>query len=102
MLLKLAATTIQTLAMKFCEFKSLDLPSQVHVICKKGVYLSDRLEDDLFVALYFVHDFYVEVFYRFKSSEIIKILSFHSDVMLQPYLDKIHLGNIFSELAVKT
>lgn len=88
--------------MKFCDFKWLDLPSQAHIVYQKGVYLSERSQDDLFVALYRVFDFYVEVYYRFTTSEILKFISFHSDVLLEPYLNKIHLAELFKEPAVLT
>lgn len=88
--------------MKICDFKWMDLSSQAHIIYKIGVYLSERSEDDLFVALYQVSDFYVEVYYRLANSEIVKFISFHGDVMLEPYLNRIQLKGLFSELTVKT
>lgn len=86
--------------MKFCEFKWLDLSLQAHIIHQKGVYLSERYEDDLFVALYQVYNFYVEVYYRLCNGEIVKFISFHSDVMLEPYLNIIQLNRLFSEFTV--
>lgn len=88
--------------MKFCDFKLMDLPAQAYIVYQKGVYLSERLEDDLLVALYQVNDFYVEVYYRFASSEIVKFISFHSDVMLAPYLNKIQLHGFFAAFEAKT
>lgn len=88
--------------MKFCDFKLMDLPSQAYIIYQEGVYLSERSEDDLFVALYQVHHFYVEVYYRFATGEIVKFISFHSDVMLAPYLDKIQLHGLFKEFEVNS
>jgi hypothetical protein len=88
--------------MKFCDFKWLDLPSQAHIVYQSGIYLSERSQDDLFVALYRVFDFYVEVYYRFTTSDILKFISFHSDVLLEPYLHKIQLGELFKEPAVQT
>lgn len=81
--------------MKFCDFKSMDLPLQAHIIFKNGVYLGERFEDDLLVALYGIFDFYVEVYYRLKSGEILKLISFHSDILLEPYLMKIDLMKVF-------
>ena len=81
--------------MKLCDFELMDLSLQAHIICRNGVYLSERHEDYLFVALYRVFDFYVEVYYQLKTSEIIKFISFRSDVMLEPYLMKIDLNNFF-------
>jgi len=87
--------------MKFCDFKWLDLSSQAYIIYQKGIYLSERSEDDHFVALYQVDNFYVEVYYRFGNSEIVKFISFHSDVLLEPYLNKIRLNELFIEVAVQ-
>lgn len=88
--------------MKFCDFKLLDLPLQAHIIYQKGIYLSERSEDDLFVALYGVFDFYVEVYCRFSNSEIVKFISFHSDILLEPYLNKIQLNELFWKLPVRS
>lgn len=79
----------------------MDLPSQVYVIYQRGVYLSERSEDDLFVALYQVYDFYVEVYCRFSPGEIVKLISFHGDVMLEPYLKKIQLHGLFTGFEIK-
>jgi len=87
--------------MKFCDFKWLDLPSQAYIVYQKGAYLSERSEDDLFVALYQVYDFYVEIYYRFSSSEIVKFISFHSDVLLEPYLNRVRINDLFKDLLVE-
>lgn len=83
--------------MQFCEFKWLDLPVQAHIIYQNGVYLSERIEDDLFVALYQIFDFYVEVYYRHRTAEIVKFISFHSDVLLEPYLQRISLEEVLGQ-----
>lgn len=88
--------------MKFSDFKWLDLPSQAYIIYRRGVYLSERSEDDLFVALYQVNDFYVEIYYRLNNSEIVKFISFHGDVLLEPYLNKIQLKELFNEFPVQS
>jgi hypothetical protein len=84
------------MGMRFCDFKQLDLPLQAHIIYRHGIYLSERSEDDLFVALYSVYDFYVEVYCRFPTNEIIKFISFHGDTLLEPYLNKIQLSKLLS------
>jgi hypothetical protein len=88
--------------MKFCEFKWLDLPEQAHIVYQQGVYISERSVDNLFVALYQVFDFYVEVYYRHTNGEIVKFISFHSDVLLEPYLKKIRLNELFEEEVLLT
>lgn len=86
--------------MKFCDFKLLDLPLQAHIVYRYGIYLSDRAEDDLYIALYKLSDFYVEVYYRYSNGEIVKFISFHSDVLLEPYLKKIPIGKLFDQQPV--
>ena len=88
--------------MKFCDFKLLDLSLQAHVIYQKGIYLSERSEDDLFIALYRACDFYVEVYCRFTNGEIVKFISFHSDILLEPYLNKIQLNELFNNFPVRS
>lgn len=56
----------------------MELPFQAHVICKNGVYLSERSEGDLLVALYGVFDFYAEVYYRLKSGGTIRTLFYEN------------------------
>ena len=67
---------------------------QAHTICQRGVYLSERAQGDCFIALYRVHDFYVEVYYSFADNEIVKLISFHSDLLLEPYLNKINIDGL--------
>ncbi len=71
---------------------------QAHLICQRGVYLSERNEGDYLVALYALEDFYVEVYYRFEDSEVIMITSFYTTNLLEPYLAKMQLGRLFPEL----
>lgn len=85
------------MVMKFCDFKILDLPEQAHIIYQQGIYLSERSEDGLFVALYSIFDFYVEVFCRFQTNEIVKFIGFSNDELLEPYLNRIRLEKWLNE-----
>lgn len=80
--------------MQFWEFKLLPLPIQAQLICRLGVYLSERNEGDYFVALYALFDFYTEVHYRFQDSEVIMITSFYGINLLEPYLQKIQINQL--------
>ena len=86
--------------MHFIEFKFQPLSMQAYLICQHGIYLSERAEGDYFVALYALFDFYVEVYYRFKDSEVVIITSFHNTNLLEPYLKKISLSEIKQQLAL--
>jgi hypothetical protein len=76
------------------DFRLLDVPMQAHIICQRGVYLSEREEDDCLVVLYGISDYYVEVYYHLQDNEIVKFLSFHSTDFLEPYLNKISLEQL--------
>lgn len=80
--------------MDFSYFKLLTVPVQAHIICDRGVYLSEREEDGNLIVLYGVDAFYVEVYYRLADNEILKLRSFHSPELLEPYLGKISLETI--------
>lgn len=81
--------------MRFSDFKMLPVPLQAHLICSRGVLISERSEADMIVALYAVDLFYVEVYYRAADSEVLKILSFHEPHFLEPYLGQIQLPELF-------
>lgn len=80
--------------MRYSDFQVLDLPLQANTICQRGVYLSERVQGDCFIALYRVHDFYVEVYCRFQDNNIIKLVPFYGDACLEPYLSKISLEGL--------
>jgi hypothetical protein len=88
--------TINQLYMHCSDFRLLDLPLQANTICQRGIYLSERVQDDCFIALYRVHDFYVEVYCRFRDNNIIKLVPYHGDTCLEPYLSKISLDGILT------
>lgn len=80
--------------MRFADFKTLSLPEQAYVLCQQGVFLAERKADDCIVALYQLDAYYVEVYYRATDSEILKFLSFHSTLFLDPYLKNISLQGV--------
>jgi hypothetical protein len=82
--------------MEFAYFKLLSVPVQAHILCERGVMLAEREEDGNTIVLYSVDGFYVEVYYRTLDSEIIKLRSFHSAELLEPYLGKISLDVLTS------
>ena len=86
--------------MDFCTFKRLDLPAQLSYTCQLGVNISKRAEDDCIVVLYQLNNFYVEVYYKKSTFEIIKIISFHSTVLLEPYLKKMNIDSLFNNGAL--
>jgi hypothetical protein len=81
--------------MHLTDFNLLDVPMQANLICQRGVYLSEREEDDCLVVLYSIHNYYVEVYYHLRDNDIVRFSSFHSESFLQPYLNKISLDQIW-------
>ena len=86
--------------MDFCSFKRLDLAAQLSLTCQHGVNIGKRAENDCIVVLYQLSNFYVEVYYKPSSFEIIKIISFHSTVLLDPYLKRIKIDGLFNDITI--
>ena len=82
------------LSMQFPHFKTQTLSWQAGLLCRDGVYLSERTVGDFFVALYGLFDFYVEVYYQLQTSEVVMITSFQNTALLEPYLAKISLTGV--------
>ena len=80
--------------MRFADFKTLSLPEQAFLVYRQGVLLAEREADDCIIALYQLEAYYVEVYYRACDSEILKFLSFHSTLFLDPYLKSISLQGV--------
>jgi hypothetical protein len=83
--------------MNLSHFKYLDLPLQAVVICQQGQYLAEREQDQVLIVLYQLYDFYAEVYFQFRSSQLLKIISFHSDVLLEPYLSKMRISELVGD-----
>jgi hypothetical protein len=77
--------------MRFADFKSLSIAEQAYLLCQQGVLLAEREADNYVIALYQLESFYVEVYYRSGDNEILKLLSFHSTLLLDPYLQRISI-----------
>ena len=84
--------------MTLSEFKYLDTAAQAVLICQKGTYLAERDQYQSLIVLYQLYDFYAEVYFLLDQSQIVKILSFHSEVLLEPYLAKVSLEGLLDEV----
>lgn len=80
--------------MRFSYFKTLSPPWQARIICECGVRLGEREYNEVFVELYQVDSFYVEVHYRQSDSEVMKITSFEDICFLEPYFNTISLNEL--------
>lgn len=77
--------------MHLTEFETLPLSLQAGLLCRSGVYLSERTSGGFLVALYALHHFYAEVHYCPHTSEVIQITGFASTALLAPYLCRINI-----------
>ena len=77
--------------MKLCQFQQLTFDEKVHTIYDHGVYIGKRKGTGYTILLYQVAGFYVEIVYKKYRYVILKLESFDSTDLLQPYLDAIDL-----------
>lgn len=68
------------------EFNVLNENEKAQLVWDKGIFLHNRVEGNIGYGLYHLFDFYVEVQNDNEINEIIKIRSFKSISMLDPYL----------------
>ena len=76
------------------DFRVMSFEKQCDVITFSGDYMMHRTLDDLKVFLYHAQGFYIEVFYSPRQAKVVKIASFEKVSDLEPYLDKISLGDL--------
>lgn len=80
--------------MKERQFNRLSEDEQSDVICRRGVLISLRKDNEHKILLYQIDSFYAEVFYH-PVNNVISIESFSGTERLQPYLKQIDLAGIF-------
>lgn len=88
--------------MRFVEFKQLSMPMQARLICRQGIFLAERIEDDYVIALYALMDFYVEVHHRAADSEVAMIGSFYHVGLLEPYLAHVDIGGLLQAVVYQS
>jgi hypothetical protein len=71
------------------QFNLLEEGEKATFVCKQGVFIGDRAEDDVTVLLYQVHSFYVEVYYKWGINKIQMLRSLITTNQLDPYLEQI-------------
>ena len=71
------------------EFNQLPLDGKEKLVWEDGIFLTNRLKQNLALTLYSLFDFYVEVHLNNEINEIEKIRTFKSIEPLTPYLDEI-------------
>jgi hypothetical protein len=80
--------------MTLYEFKTLSDFEQAEAVWN-GTFIAHR-EDGFFrVLLYQIDSFYVEVYYHKTANVILRFRSFTTTRLLEPYLEKINISDIF-------
>lgn len=82
--------------MKFQQFKNLQLHAQACLTWRKGIHLAYRSKAELYMSLYRLDNFYVELTYHTCCDGVIAVNCFDCDDELQPYLEQIDIGSVFS------
>jgi hypothetical protein len=78
--------------MTLYDFKLLTFSLQAHTTWEHGIYLGFREEGEEHLVLYRIDNFFIEIIYNRRKSEITAIKSFVSDGPLEPYLERIDLS----------
>ena len=84
-------------ALSLTEFIDLPQELQFEALHKHGVYVGKRKVDKQTIVLFQLHGFYVEVYYRQYRKIIDHIVTVDSTDILQPYLDQIHIRDLYND-----
>ncbi len=81
----------------FHEFNSLTKKEKSEALCEYAAFLYERPHRVFRVALYQVHNFYVEVKYDKRKNCIIEFQLFTNTKLLEPYLHQIDISSILAD-----
>lgn len=86
--------------MTLYEFRTYSCAKQRRVVHTKGVFLLNRKGVGMVAILYQVEGFYVELYLDAQSAVVLHLVSFADTAALEPYLDQIHLADLYPLLRV--
>jgi hypothetical protein len=78
------------------DFRVMPFEKKCDLITFRGSYLTQRMLGDCKVFLYHASEFFVEVFYSPKYQKVLMINAFDKSIGLDPYLDKISIGELIA------
>lgn len=81
--------------MNLYEFNVLPIRIKTEYILNKGTFLMSRKGTQALVHLYYVCDYYVEIFYGEKTNKILSIRTFNDTEKLDRYLDQMVVAAFF-------
>jgi len=80
--------------LSFYDFCTLPSDEQSDFILDNGQFLCSIDKKDNKIGLFYLFDFYVEVFYNYTCKALVKIRPFRDTKHLGPYLDEIELPQL--------
>jgi len=80
--------------MQLYQYSTLSHCDQVDILCKKGIRLGSRTDEDYNITLYQIDGFYVEVFYHRKKRHVTHLRPFSTTDLLEAYLDDIDISSV--------
>ena len=82
--------------MTLYKFNKLSQQQKISFLEVNGVQIDSRNEANYTIALFQIHAFYVEAYFKRQSIKISKLEAFTGYRKLKPYLEKINLEALFS------
>jgi hypothetical protein len=77
------------------EFQSLGFDKKCDYIAFHGTYLASRPAEAKKIYLYYLHNFFIEVWITDRSNKVVCISAFTDTTNLEPYLSTIQINNLF-------
>ncbi|MEO6456598.1 MAG: hypothetical protein ABIN97_21160 [Ginsengibacter sp.] len=78
------------------EFNSLTKKEKAEALCEFAVFLLERPDPVFRIALYQVHNFYVEVKYDKLKNAIAEFQLFTTTKLVEPYLHQIDISSLIA------
>ncbi len=76
------------------QFANFDNMQQMETLYKAGIYLGKRRYNDRIIFLYQIDSFYIEVFFNRDKNKVVKLRSFRSTDLLEPYLKHMSIKHL--------
>lgn len=81
--------------LNFYEFCTLPSEEQSDFILDMGYYLCAIERNEYKVGLFYLFDFYVEIFFHYESGTIVKINPFRDLEKLTPYINDVDISDLY-------
>ena len=76
------------------DFNRLSVPLRGQVVLHQGSKIAERVVKEFMVKLYYLQNFYVEVWLAPTTNQITHVIGFKNTLCLEPYLELIHMPAI--------